>query len=236
MICMRCGTNCADNAKFCLSCGSPLAAAPIPSPTQPIAQPQQYAQPQMPQQPIQPAYRQPVQASYLQQYAQPQYPQQAYSQNYAAAPKVKSKFNIKDPGTILILLSCILLPLACFLTWEKAQVLKYTETVSLMDVKDGWVILIGVAMVLVFLFTNLKIGVYIVSGLLDFYCVLEIFVVQLDFSDSLTKLLVTKEAGYYTLIVGAVILLLGNIILLINHVRFNEKRAIQRRAQMYPHQ
>ena len=240
MICMKCGTNCADTAKFCLSCGAPLTPTPIPSPTQPYAQPQipqpqipqpqQYAQiPTQPyaQQPVQPAYQQPYQAQPM---PVPPPPSPSY---YVNPPEKRSRFNIKDPGSILIILASILLAISCFIPFAQAKFLTAKKTSALMDVQDGPIILGGIILLLVFLFTNLKIGVYITSALVCFYSFGEIVVTEIDMRDDLSKMLVTRQSGYYLMIIATVILIIGNIVLLVNHIRSNEKRAIAKRAQMY---
>ena len=93
-VCPNCGTQNADNANFCVGCGSPLNQAPQPQnqiPPQPQMQQQVPPQPQMPQQP-QPGYGQPQaapqpqpQAPYGQPQAAPQpQPQAPYGQPQAA--------------------------------------------------------------------------------------------------------------------------------------------------------
>ena len=231
MICMKCGTNCPDTAKFCLGCGSPLAAAPIPSPTQPYLQPQipaqPYAQPQSPAQPYAQPYQQPYQA-------QPMPVPSPSASYYVTPPEKRSKFNIKDPGSILIILASICLLIACFLPFASASGARVVDsTVSLTDGKDCIYFITGSIFILVFLFTNVKLGVYITSGIVGVLTFLEIFVVQIAFGDNMVKRHVTKEAGYYLLIIATAVLIIGNVILLVHHLKENEKRKIEKRMQMY---
>ena len=88
-------------------------------------------------------------------------------------------------------------------------------------------------MILVFLFTNVRLGVYITSGIVGILTMLEIFVVQVFFGDSMVKRHVTKEAGYYLLIIATAVLIIGNVILLVHHLKESEKRKIEKRMQMY---
>ena len=132
MICMKCGTNCPETAKFCLGCGSPLTSSPIPQP-QPTIPTQPYAQPQMPlQQPVQAAFPQP------QYQAQPMPVPAPSASYYVTPPEKRSKFNIKDPGSILIILASICLLIACFLPYASASGARVVDsTVSLTDGKDS---------------------------------------------------------------------------------------------------
>ena len=235
MICMKCGTNCPDTAKFCLGCGSPLTSSPIPQPQQTIPT-QPYAQPQIPAQPY---AQQPIQAAYQQPYQQP-YPAQPMpvpapsASYYVPPPEKRSRFNIQDPGSILIILASICLFIACFLPFASASGARVVDsTVSLTDGKDCAYFITGSVLILVFLFTNVKLGVYITSGIVGVLTFLEIFVVQVAFGDDMVKRHVTKETGYYMLIIATVILIIGNVILLVHHLKENEKRKIEKRTQMY---
>ena len=213
MICMKCGTNCPDTAKFCLGCGSPLTSSPIPQP-QPTIPTQPYAQPQYQAQPM------PVPA-----------PSASY---YVTPPEKRSKFNIKDPGSILIILASICLLIACFLPYASASGARVVDsTVSLTDGKDCAYFITGSVLILIFLFTNVKLGVYITSGIVGVLTLLEVFVVQVVFGDSMVRKHVTKEAGYYLLIIATAVLIIGNVILLVHHLKENEKRKIEKRMQMY---
>ena len=213
MICMKCGTNCPDTAKFCLGCGSPLTSSPIPQP-QPTIPTQPYAQPQYQAQPM------PVPA-----------PSASY---YVTPPEKRSKFNIKDPGSILIILASICLLIACFLPYASASGARVVDsTVSLTDGRDCAYFITGSVLILIFLFTNVKLGVYITSGIVGVLTLLEVFVVQVVFGDSMVRKHVTKEAGYYLLIIATAVLIIGNVILLVHHLKENEKRKIEKRMQMY---
>lgn len=238
MICMKCGTNCPDTAKFCLGCGSPLTSSPIPQPqptipTQPYAQPQipaqPYAQPQIPlQQPVQAAFSQP------QYQAQPMPVPAPSASYYVTPPEKRSKFNIKDPGSILIILASICLLIACFLPYASASGARVVDsTVSLTDGRDCAYFITGSVLILIFLFTNVKLGVYITSGIVGVFTLLEVFAVQVFFGDSMVRRHVTKEAGYYLLIIATAVLIIGNVILLVHHLKENEKRKIEKRMQMY---
>ena len=228
MICMKCGTNCPDTAKFCLGCGSPLTSSPIPPP-QPTIPTQPYAQPQMPlQQPVQAAFPQP------QYQAQPMPVPAPSASYYVTPPEKRSKFNIKDPGSILIILASICLLIACFLPYASASGARVVDsTVSLTDGRDCAYFITGSVLILIFLFTNVKLGVYITSGIVGVLTLLEVFVVQVVFGDSMVRRHVTKEAGYYLLIIATAVLIIGNVILLVHHLKENEKRKIEKRMQMY---
>ncbi|MBR5058089.1 MAG: hypothetical protein IKX04_05935 [Clostridiales bacterium] len=228
MICMKCGTNCADTAKFCLSCGAPLTPTPIPSPTQP------YAQQQIPQAPQPFAQQIPPAPQPLQYQAQPMPLPTPSASYYVTPPEKRSKFNIKDPGSILIILACICLCIACFLPYASASGARVVDaTVSLTDGRDCIYFITGAIMILIFLFTNVRLGVYITSGIVGILTMLEIFVVQVFFGDSMVKRHVTKEAGYYLLIIATAVLIIGNVILLVHHLKESEKRKIEKRMQMY---
>ncbi len=97
--CPNCGAQVADNAKFCLTCGKPLAAQQPVQPQQPQYQ-QQYQQ--APQ--YQPQYQQP-------QYQQvPQYQQQYQQPVYAQPPKKKGKGGI----VFLVILLLAAIGVVCY--------------------------------------------------------------------------------------------------------------------------
>ena len=227
MICSKCGQVVNDGTQFCRFCGSPLGAAPqSPAVQPPVYAPQppvnQYAQPA---QYAAPQYQQPV----LQQQV-PQYPQQGnYAMTQAAVPsygaynpaaiKPKSKFDIKYPGTIVTLLGCVLLLISLIVPYLKkfASVYSFSKsnTVKLIATADGGVFLVGLVLILIFLFTNLKIGVFVSSLLTFLYGVLEIlfseYQISKDTRDGHGIIGFTRLPGYYLLIVASVVILIGGI-------------------------
>ena len=114
MICTNCGAEIPEGAKFCISCGTPAAAAPpVEQPVPEAPQAPVYEQPQAapvyaaaaaPQQPQyqQPQYQQPQQYAQpqYQQYQQPQYQQQP---TYYAQPQPDAGVSGKPALTFGIL-------------------------------------------------------------------------------------------------------------------------------------
>ncbi len=100
MFCRNCGANNADNAAFCVSCGTPMAnEQPVDQePVQPVSQ-----------EPVQPVYQQPVQQPVYQQpvYQQPVYQQPVYQQPVYQAP-VQPVYNDSLPGKALGIIGMIL--------------------------------------------------------------------------------------------------------------------------------
>ena len=108
MFCRNCGANNADNAAFCVSCGTPMAnEQPVAQePVQPV-----YQEPVQPvyQEPAQPVYQQPLQQPVYQQpvYQQPVYQQPVYQQPVYQAP-VQPVYNDSLPGKALGIIGMIL--------------------------------------------------------------------------------------------------------------------------------
>ena len=236
MICSKCGQTVADGSKFCLHCGNPLTAAvPAPAqqvPVQPTPQVQPPVQP-MPQvqQPVQQyaqpmQYQQPVQQYAQQQYAQPVQYQQPVNYGmpaYAGYPQQwapPSKFNIKHPGSILTLLGSLFLLLSCFLPCVKLEALGRSETQSLIGGGDGWFHLICIILILVFLFTNLKIGVFATTMVEGIFWLIDTLDVHNTVEEGFG--LVKEDVGFWLLLFGYLILLAGAIWLFVN--RLKQKR------------
>lgn len=121
MICTNCGAEIPEGAKFCISCGTPAAAAPVEQPVPEAPQAPVYEQPQAPiyeqpqaapvyaaaAAPQQPQYQQP-QYQQPQQYAQPQYqqyqqPQYQQQPTYYAQPQPDAGVSGKPALTFGIL-------------------------------------------------------------------------------------------------------------------------------------
>ena len=102
MVCNNCGTELAEGAQFCATCGTPVVA-PAPQPEQAAApQPEQAAAPQ----PEQAAY-QPYGQAPQQPYGQPPYgqaPQQPYGQPpYGQQPPAGGYLAGKDKTTMILI-------------------------------------------------------------------------------------------------------------------------------------
>ena len=209
MICSKCGQTVADGSKFCLHCGNPLTAVPA----------QQYAQPMQYQQPVQ-QYPQQQYAQPVQQYQQPvNYGMPAYA-GYPQQWAPPSKFNIKHPGSILTLLGSLFLLLSCFLPCVKLEALGRSETQSLIGGGDGWFHLICIVLILVFLFTNLKIGVFATTMVEGIFWLIDTLDVHNTVEEGFG--LVKEDVGFWFLLFGYLILLVGAIWLFVN--RLKQKR------------
>ena len=126
MICIQCGQVVNDGTKFCRFCGSPLTGDVQAQVPQPVPQPQTYSP--VPQ-PVQ--YQIPVSSAVpgYTGYARPQ-----------VEKKPKSKFSLKNPGTILTLLGCILIVAACILPVEYAKTRRITVNKSLLFDSKAWML------------------------------------------------------------------------------------------------
>lgn len=97
--CTKCGTQVAEDVKFCTSCGTPMGAAQQPQP-QPQPQPQQTYTQQPQQQQYQQPYQQPP-------YGQP-YPQPAYTEEPIST------------GSYMLMFLLLMIPivnLLCLIVW-----------------------------------------------------------------------------------------------------------------------
>ncbi len=249
MICSNCGKELANDSKFCLFCGQPVAAAPAPAPA---PMPQQYA-PQQFQQPVQqapqqyaPQYQQPAPQQYQQpapqQFQQPvqqapqQYQQPMYQQPAPAAPAYNpagfapvgqqpKRFDIRRPETIVTLISCVLLLVSLFLKYYGLNKKKTSVSIatSLIKVATGWPYLINIVLILIFLFVGLKIGVFVMSIINTAYFGLVIILNERAIKSWKMTKYITRGPGFWVSIIGCVGILVGGILTLI--ARNKEKAA-----------
>ena len=234
MICRVCGKEFADDSKFCLFCGTPVAA-PAPAPA-PMPQPVQYQQP----------YQQPVPQQY-QQAPQP-YQQPVPQMNAGAAPvhapynpaefapvgTKPKRFDIAKPDTIILLASCALLFVSLFLKlFGLKKKVRFVEVAAtLLKVPVGWLYMINVVLILIFLFVGLKLGVFIMSILNTCACGLVILVNEASIKDLGIGEVVERGPGYFLSIIASVLILAGGIMIFIR--RNKEKRASSSPVPLYP--
>ncbi|MBP5415978.1 MAG: hypothetical protein J6Y58_00475 [Clostridiales bacterium] len=249
MICRVCGKEFADDSKFCLFCGTPVAA-PAPAPA-PMPQPVQYQQPY--QQPVPQQYQQapqPYQQPVPQQYQQaPQPYQQPVPQMNAGAAPVQApynpaefapvgtkpkRFDIAKPDTIILLASCALLFVSLFLKlFGLKKKVRFVEVAAtLLKVPVGWLYMINVVLILIFLFVGLKLGVFIMSILNTCACGLVILVNEASIKDLGIGEVVERGPGYFLSIIASVLILAGGIMIFIR--RNKEKRASSSPVPLYP--
>ena len=204
MICIQCGQVVNDGTKFCRFCGSPLTGDVQEQVPQPVPQPQTYSP--VPQ-PVQ--YQIPVSSAVpgYTGYARPQ-----------VEKKPKSKFSLKNPGTILTLLGCILIVAACILPVEYAKTRRITVNKSLLFDSKAWMLhFFAVALILTFLFINMKIGVFVTSLLEVMLCGLDVVALYLDVQDYAP--LVRLGSGFTCLVIAMFVLLIGSVWLFISRMR-----------------
>lgn len=258
--CLYCGTPSAA-APVAPAAPAAPAPAPTPVPTPaPAPQPVQYQQsvpaPQYAPQP-QPQYQQPVQQPQfqqpVQQFAPQQFPQpaQPYQQpapqmNYAPVPgqynpagfapvgTKPKRFDIKKVDTIILLASCALLFVSLFLKlFGLKKKVRFVEVAStLLKVPVGWLYMINVVLILIFLFVGLKLGVFIMSILNTCACGLVIVVNENSIKDLKLGDVVERGPGYFLSIIASVLILVGGIMILAR--RGKEKKAASSPVPIYP--
>lgn len=237
MICSKCGKELSNDAKFCLFCGTPVAPAPVaPVAPQPVQYPQSAPAPQY----------QPVQQPVPQQFPQPQYQQPAPQMNYAPVPgqynpagfapvgQKPKRFDIKKVDTIILLASCALLFVSLFLKlFGLKKKVRFVEVAStLLKVPVGWLYMINVVLILIFLFAGLKVGVFVMSILNTCACGLVILVNENSIKDLDLGSVVERGPGYFLSIVASVLILVGGIMIMAR--RGKEKRASSSPVPIYP--
>ncbi|MCR5274955.1 MAG: zinc ribbon domain-containing protein [Clostridiales bacterium] len=240
MICSNCGKELANDSKFCLFCGQPVAAAPAPAPA---PMPQQYA-PQQFQQPVQqapqqyaPQYQQPAPQQYQQpapqQFQQPvpqapQYQQPMYQQPAPAAPAYNpagfapvgqqpKRFDIRRPETIVTLISCVLLLVSLFLKYYGLNKKKTSVSIatSLIKVATGWPYLINIVLILIFVFVGIKVGVFVMSILNTCWMVLVVVVNENVIKGASLQKYLVRGPGFWISIISSVGILVGGILYMI---------------------
>ncbi len=239
MICSNCGKELANDSKFCLFCGQPVAAAPAPAPA---PMPQQYA-PQQFQQPVQqapqqyaPQYQQPAPQQFQQpvpqapQYQQPMYQQPAPAPAYnpagfAPVGQKPKRFDITKPYAIVTLASCLILFVALFLKYYATKKSKsgFSVASTLIKVATGYPYLINIVLILIFLFVGLKIGVFVMSIINTAYFGLVIILNERAIKSWKMTKYITRGPGFWVSIIGCVGILVGGILTLI--ARNKEKAA-----------
>ena len=234
MICSNCGKELANDSKFCLFCGQPVAAAAPVAPA-PAPMPQQYA-PQQYQQPVQqapqqyaPQYQQPAPQQFQQPVPQaPQYQQPMYQQPAPAAPAYNpagfapvgqqpKRFDIRRPETIVTLISCVLLLVSLFLKYYGLNKKKTSVSIatSLIKVATGWPYLINIVLILIFVFVGIKVGVFVMSVLNTCWMVLVVVVNENVIKGASLQKYLVRGPGFWISIISSVGILVGGILYMI---------------------
>ena len=217
MICSNCGKELANDSKFCLFCGQPVAAAAPVAPA-PAPMPQQYA----PQQYQQPMYQQPVQQA-PQQYQQPMYQQPAPAApaynpaGFAPVGQQPKRFDIRRPETIVTLISCVLLLVSLFLKYYGLNKKKTSVSIatSLIKVATGWPYLINIVLILIFVFVGIKVGVFVMSILNTCWMVLVVVVNENVIKGASLQKYLVRGPGFWISIISSVGILVGGILYMI---------------------
>ncbi len=191
MNCPNCGAAVQEGTKFCMKCGRPVS---VPEAAQQAFRQAAPAAPTQPQ-PVQPPYQQP--------YGQPQFRQPMYGQ--PPMPPVQKKAAPFAPRIIGII-AAILIGISVFLPYVKAM----GFSVTLMDGEADAYIFLGIAVVgLIFAITNIGIG-QIIMGAAAIVCQ----IIEWNNGGQYSKLL-SKGIGYYTILIGAILLIIGGIITMV---------------------
>lgn len=210
MICSNCGKELANDSKFCLFCGQPVAAAAPVAPA-PAPMPQQYA-PQQYQQPVPqaPQYQQPM-------YQQPA-PAPAYNPaGFAPVGQQPKRFDIRRPETIVTLISCVLLLVSLFLKYYGLNKKKTSVSIatSLIKVATGWPYLINIVLILIFVFVGIKVGVFVMSVLNTCWMVLVVVVNENVIKGASLQKYLVRGPGFWISIISSVGILVGGILYMI---------------------
>ena len=224
MIGSHCGKELANDSKFSLFCGQPIAAAAAPAPMPQQYAPQQLQQPvqQAPQQYQQPMYQQPVQQA-PQQYQQPMYQQPAPAApaynpaGFAPVGQQPKRFDIKRPETIVTLISCVLLFVSLFLKYYGLNKKKTSVSIatSLIKVATGWPYLINIVLILIFVFVGIKVGVFVMSILNTCWMVLVVVVNENVIKGASLQKYLVRGPGFWISIISSVGILVGGILYMI---------------------
>ena len=239
MNCPTCGAALADGTTSCPACGAPIIQ-PANTNNMPYQQPDmnynqaQYQQPQMNynqaqyQQPQtnynQAQYQQP-QTNYNQaQYQQPQanYNQMPYANSAAYAPasaKFKRKFNA---GHFAVMGGSLLCLISVFLPFLTVSLFGYSESMSLFkDGDDGIIFLITAIVIIALSILRVNILNIVLTLVQGIFAIYETMNAKSELSDFGS--MVHYGPGFYMLLIGGIVALIGALIGLVLHI--NAKKA-----------
>ena len=237
MNCPTCGATLTDGTTICPTCGAAISQ-PADFNQMQYQQPEtnfnqaQYQQPQANynQQPYQQPqanfnqaqYQQP-QANYNQaQYQQPQANYMPYANSAAYAPagaKYKRKFNA---GHFAVMGGSLLCLISVFLPFLSVSLFGYSESMSLFkDGEDGVIFLITAIVIIALSMLRVNTLNIILTLIQGIFAIYETMSAKSELSDYGS--MVQYGAGFYLLLIGGIVALVGAIIGLVLHI--NAKKA-----------
>lgn len=193
MFCNKCWKQVPDDATECEFCGSPITAVkPVvdinaePDPEEDRVQTNVYAPPEI------------GSAGFFD-----------FQKKWDKAELKKDKFSFKDPASIFTLLGILAVLAGIFLPITKIDLLTKTVSVTLMDGKDCYFHFGVLVLLLIFLFKNLKLCVFLFSlgeAGLCYYSLRSYIKLERNLKFDWLK---GKEIGFYLLLAGAVVLIIS---------------------------